>query len=148
MLAPITTGIWPRHSGDDRFLDTSGLYAVFDRDDGNHLRAGAGWVGWLREGAVLLTNNYVLLETAALLQHRIGVAAVRALHEEVTPLLRVDWVTEERHRTGMQAVLAAARKKLSLVDCVNFQTMRNRGVRTVFCFDSHFREQGFATKPL
>jgi len=65
----------------------------------------------------------------------------------VTPLLQVDWVTEERHRTGMEAVLAAARKKLSLVDCVSFQTMRTRGVRTAFCFDAHFREQGFTTKP-
>ena len=74
------------------FLDTSGLYAVFDRDDANHPRAKIAWVEWLREGAGLLTNNYVLLETAALLQHRIGVAAIRALHEEVTPLLQVDWV--------------------------------------------------------
>ena len=129
------------------FLDTSGLYAVFDRDDANHARARTAWVEWLREGALLLTNNYVLLETAALLQHRIGMAAVRALHEEVTPLVQVDWVSEERHWAGMEAVLAAARKKLSLVDCVSFQTMRNRGVHTAFCFDAHFREQGFVTKP-
>jgi predicted nucleic acid-binding protein len=129
------------------FLDTSGLYAVFDRDDANHSRAKSRWVEWLRQGAALLTNNYVLLETAALLQHRIGVMAVRALHEDVIPLLQVDWISEEQHRAGMEAMLAAARKKLSLVDCVSFQTMRNRGVRTAFCFDAHFREQGFATKP-
>jgi predicted nucleic acid-binding protein len=66
---------------------------------------------------------------------------------KATPLLQVDWVSEEQHRAGMEAVLAAARKKLSLVDCVSFQTMRNRGVRTAFCFDAHFRERGFATKP-
>jgi predicted nucleic acid-binding protein len=65
----------------------------------------------------------------------------------VTPVLQVDWVTEERHRAGMEAVLAAARKKLSLVDCVSFQTMRARGVRTAFCFDAHFREQGSAAMP-
>ena len=129
------------------FLDTSGLYAVFDRDDANHSRAKEAWVEWLREGAVLLTNNYVLLETTALLQHRIGVAAVRALHEEVVPLLQIDWITGERHRAGMEAVLAAARKKLSLVDCISFQTMRARGVRTAFCFDAQFQEQGFITKP-
>jgi uncharacterized protein len=129
------------------FLDTSGLYAVFDRDDANHAQARAAWVDWLRESTVLLTNNYVLVETTALLQHRIGVAAVRALHEEVMPLLQVDWVTEEQHRSGMEAVLAASRKKLSLVDCMSFQTMRNCGVRTAFSFDAHFREQGFVTKP-
>jgi predicted nucleic acid-binding protein len=129
------------------FLDTSGLYAVFDQDDANHSRARTAWEEWLREGTLLLTNNYVLLETTALLQHRIGVAAVRAFYEEVMPLLQVDWVSEEQHRAGMEAVLAAARKKLSLVDCISFQTMRNRGVRNAFSFDAHFREQGFGTKP-
>jgi uncharacterized protein len=129
------------------FLDTSGLYAVFDRDDENHSRAKAAWTEWLREGASLLTNNYVLVEAAALLQHRIGAAAVRALHEEVVPLLTVEWVTEEQHRAGVEALLTAGRKKLSLVDCVSFRTMRNRAVRIAFCFDAHFREQGFVTKP-
>lgn len=129
------------------FVDTSGFYAVFDRDDANHSKATGAWVEWLREGAVLLTNNYVLLETAALLQHRIGVAAVRAFHEDVLPVLQVDWISEAQHRAGVEAVLAAARKKISLVDCVSFQTMRNHGIRTAFCFDAHFREKGFATKP-
>ena len=129
------------------FLDTSGLYAVFDRDDANHSRAKTAWTDWVREGAVLVTNNYVLLETAALLQHRIGIAAVRALHEVITPLLQVDWVSAEQHRAGVEAVLAASRKKLSLVDCISFQTMRNRGLVVAFCFDAHFRELGFITKP-
>jgi len=57
-------------------LDTSGPYVVFDRDDENHARAKAAWVGWLRERATFITNNDVLVETAALLQHWIGVAAV------------------------------------------------------------------------
>lgn len=83
----------------------------------------------------------------ALLQHRIGVAAVRSFHEDVAPLLQVDWVEEERHRAAVEAVLAAARKKLSLVDCASFQTMRRYGVSTAFCFDAHFSEQGFTIQP-
>jgi len=46
-----------------------------------------------------------------------------------------------------QAVLSANRKKLSLVDCVSFQVMRETGIRTAFCFDEHFREQGFDVIP-
>lgn len=61
----------------------------------------------------------------------------------VVPLLKVEWIAEPEHATGVAAVLATARKKLSLVDCVSFQIMRRRGVRSAFCFDSHFREQGF-----
>jgi predicted nucleic acid-binding protein len=122
------TGIWLRPSDVDRFSRHIGLYAVFDRDDANHARARAAWVDWLRESGVLLTNNYVVVERTALLQHRIGIAAVRALHEEVMPLLQVEWVSEEQHRSGMEAILAASRKKLSLVDCVSFQ-MRTSGKR-------------------
>ena len=129
------------------FADTSGLYAVFDRDDVNHPKSKAVWTEWLRGGEVLVTNNYVLLETTALLQHRLGVTAVRAFYEDVVPMLQVDWVSEEQHRSAVEAMLAAARRKLSLVDCVSFQTMRRHGLRSAFCFDAHFREQGFETKP-
>jgi predicted nucleic acid-binding protein len=129
------------------FVDTSAFYAVFDRDDANHPSAKEAWAELLRETATLLTTNYVLLETTALLQHRIGVAAVRRLYEDVVPLLQLDWVTEEKYRAAVEAVLAADRKKLSLVDRVSFQTMRQYGIRTAFCFDAHFGEQGFTTKP-
>lgn len=129
------------------FVDTSGVYAVFDRDDANHAAAKDAWTTLVRESAQLLTTNYVLVETTALLQHRLGMAAVRSLYDDVVPLIQVDWITEQGHRRGVEALLAAGRKKLSLVDCVSFQTMRELGVRTAFCFDGHFREQGFTTKP-
>jgi predicted nucleic acid-binding protein len=125
------------------FVDTSAFYAVLDRDDANHSAAKRVWAALLHEKAALFTTNYVLVETAALLQHRIGLAAVRAFHEDVVPVLRVDWIAAEGHRAGMEAVLAAGRKMLSLVDCVSFQSMRQMGLRQAFCFDKHFKEQGF-----
>jgi predicted nucleic acid-binding protein len=63
------------------------------------------------------------------------------------PVLQVDWISEEGHRAGMEAVLAAGRKMLSLVDCMSFQSMRQMGLRQAFCFDKHFREQGFVLQP-
>ena len=50
------------------FVDTSAFYAILDRDDANHERAKAIWIRVLHESAGLLTNNYVLGETAALVQ--------------------------------------------------------------------------------
>jgi len=129
------------------FADTSGLYAVFDRDDLNHARSNVAWVEWLRNGEVLVTNNYVLVETTALLQHRLGITAVRVFQEDVAPVLQIEWVTEEQHRAAADAMLTASRRKLSLVDCVSFQTMRQLGLRRAFSFDAHFREQGFETRP-
>ena len=128
------------------FVDTSGFYAVLDRDDAHHGRAKAAWERLLRQ-ATLLTNNYVLIETTALVQHRLGLAALRAFSHDILPLLQVEWVSESRHRAALEALLAAARKKLSLVDCVSFQTMRECGLRSAFCFAVHYREQGFDTIP-
>lgn len=129
------------------FVDTSGIHAVFDRDDTNHQRAGEAWRRLLADHAPLLTTNYVLLETSALLQRRLGMADLQAFHDDVVPLLRIEWIEEARHQAAVEAVLAAGKRKLSVVDCVSFQVMRQLGVHTVFCFDQHFREQGFEVIP-
>ena len=129
------------------FVDTSAFYAVLDRDDANHDAAGNAWVQLLRAEHILLTTNYVLLETCALLQNRLGIAALRAFHQDIVPLLHINWISEVRHFSGVEAALAASRKRLSVVDCVAFQTMRENGVQTAFCFDRHFLEQGFAILP-
>lgn len=127
------------------FVDTSALYAVFDQDDDHHAGAAASWKQLLERVADLVTTNYVLLEVSVLLQNRLGLAALRIFHEDIAPLLSVDWIGEQQHKAASAAVLAAGRKKLSIVDCVSFESMRQHGVRTVFCYDRHFREQGFET---
>ena len=129
------------------FADTSALYALIDKDDASHSVAAKAWAGFLSGSVSLITNNYVLLETSVLLQSRLGVAALRDFHNDVAPLLAVDWVSAPNHQSGVEAVLAAQRRKLSLVDCISFQTMRERGVTDVFCFDRHFQEQGFRVVP-
>jgi uncharacterized protein len=129
------------------FVDTSALYALIDRRDACHLTASVVWERLLTSSALLVTSNYVLLETYTLLQTRMGLAAVRDFNDSVVPMLSVDWVAEERHRSGVEAVLTAQRRKLSLVDCVSFQTMRGRGISEAFTLDSHFREQGFSVIP-
>lgn len=130
------------------FVDTSGFLAVLDRDEINHQRAASAWGEVLQSDEVLTTTNYVLIETCALLQHRLGLAAVRFFQEEIVPVLRITWVDATLHHTSMSVVLAAGRKKLSLVDCVSFETMRMEGVTTAFTLDRHFREQGFTCLPV
>jgi predicted nucleic acid-binding protein len=105
------------------------------------------WSRLVREGHVLLTNSYVLIETCAILQRRLGIPALRAFHENIFPLLQVDWIGLEGHQVGVEAALAAARRHLSIVDCTSFQTMHREGVQTVFSFDRHFAEQGFEVLP-
>jgi predicted nucleic acid-binding protein len=125
------------------FVDTSALFAVLDADDQNHERAERAWANLLTQEIELICTNYVLVETSALVQHRLGMEAVRVLQEDVVPVLRVEWVDKNAHNAGVTALLIAARRQLSLVDCVSFDTMRRLGIRRAFTFDRHFIEQGF-----
>ncbi len=129
------------------FVDTSALYAVLDRDDERHEQARETWTRILSEDAPLLTSSYVLVESFALIQSRLGMEALRTFSDAVLPVIRPHWVSEEDHRTAAQAVLAADRRGLSLVDCVSFHVMRRLRVRKVFAFDQHFDEQGFRVVP-
>jgi len=128
------------------FVDTSAFFAVIDSDDDNHAAGAQTWKLLLESGVSLVTSSYVLVETAALLQNRLGMPAVRLFQQDIVPLLSVEWINADQHHAGMEAVIAASRKKLSLVDCVSFQIMRRLGIRGAFCFDGHFPEQGFITK--
>ena len=129
------------------FIDTSAFYAVLDQDDENHPEAAKVWRRLLQDDSALLTSNYVLVETSALIQRWLGIAALRAFQEDIVPLLGVEWIDEIRHRAAIEMALAASRKKLSLVDCSSFLVMREVEVRRAFCFGRHFREQGFSVLP-
>ena len=68
---------------------------------------------------------------------------VSAFIHDILPLIRVEWVDEEMHQAGMSSLLAALRRRLSLVDCISFDLIRRLGLPLVFAFDPHFQEQGF-----
>jgi len=129
------------------FVDTSAFLAVLDADDENHLKAKKRWEELISEESILVCSNYILVETLALIQHRLGMEAVRAFQEDVVPLLTLEWVNEPVHQVGIMGMLSSGRKRLSLVDCVSFDIMRRLGIRTVFAFDRHFKEQGFECIP-
>jgi predicted nucleic acid-binding protein len=129
------------------FVDTSALYAVLDRDDQNHSAAKVAWRELLEAEENLLVTNYIVVETTALVQHRLGMEAVRVLYGEIVPVLDVHWIIEADHLHAINALLATDRRKLSLVDCSSFHAMRTRMLRSAFAFDPHFREQGFELLP-
>lgn len=129
------------------FVDTSAIHALSDDRDASHPAARAAWAELLAARFSLVTTSYILLESWALLQRRLGLPVLRAFERDIKPLLEVEWVSPELHRHGVNAVFAANRRNLSLVDCVSFLVMQQGGIKTAFCFDDHFREQGFDVIP-
>lgn len=129
------------------FIDTSALLAVLDAQDGSHPKAAKIWERLVSGNDTLICSNYILVETIALIQHRLGMEAVREFQENVVPMLTVEWIDESVHHVGVMGVMTAGRKKLSLVDCVSFDVMRQLGIQSAFTFDRHFKEQGFECLP-
>lgn len=110
------------------YIDTSAFLAILDADDKNHLKAKRQWTELILQEATLVCSDYVLVESFALIQHRLGLAAVRVFHEDIFPLLTIEWVDDSTYRAGAAGVLTTARRKLSLVDFISFEVMGRLGI--------------------
>jgi predicted nucleic acid-binding protein len=129
------------------FVDTSALYPLLVRTEEGHERVAKAFSGLLADGRALTTSNYVLLETAAVLEHRLGLAPARDLEAGIVPLLRVLWVKGDIHRAAVERLFRADRRELSLVDCSSFQLMDAHGIRDAFALDEDFAREGFRVLP-
>jgi predicted nucleic acid-binding protein len=129
------------------FVDTSALYALISTEDQNLSLAVATWKQLLERADLLFTNNYVLVECFALIQNRLGIEFTRTLQSNIVQFLQIDWIGEQQHISSVNNVFIANRRQLSLVDCSSFETMRRLGIKKVFSFDEHFREQDFEVIP-
>ena len=125
------------------FVDTSALIAFLDDDDPAHSVCREAWRQAVLEAEGLVTTDYVVVEAIAVAQRRWGLDAVRTLVDELLPLIEVGPVSTEDRTAALNALLAAARRRLSLVDCVSFTVMRRLGIREYLRLDPHFEEQGF-----
>ena len=125
------------------FIDTSAFYALMDRSDRYHQKAKHLWAFLLDENVSLKTTNYIIVEALALMQSRLDFEAAHLFSKDILGLAEILWVDEPRHNLAYELWLSLGRKKLSLVDCVSFITMRHYGLETIFGFDRHFDQQGF-----
>lgn len=129
------------------FVDTSAFLAVLDAGDRSHGLAVAGWSrlleGMRSEEFSGVTHYGVALESSALVQRRLGMEALRELHDGLLATLRLEWVDEALHTRAVTAMLAAGRRGVSLVDWTSFELMKARGIRHALAFDSDFEQRGF-----
>jgi len=129
------------------FVDTSALFAILDADDLNHAQARDTWSRLLADTDELISTNYILVETLALVQRRLGMEAVKTLQDDVAPVLTIEWMDAPQHAVAINELIATGHRQISLVDWTSFGTMRRLRLRTAFAFDQDFRAQGFETIP-
>jgi uncharacterized protein len=124
------------------FVDTSALYALADRADRNHDEARLRFSAVLKAAEGLLTHNYVLVESIALIQNRIGVAAALDL-ARTADNFEIEWVDAKLHQEAIRALARSPKRRISFVDQVSFLVMRGRSVQTALAFDRDFEQEGF-----
>jgi len=126
------------------FIDTSGFYAQWDRNDPAHERAKI-WLKANRGKFIAVTTEWVIGETCTLLMargvpHLIGpfldqLAASTALRS-INPDGEILDETKRFLRRH-------ADQGYSFVDCLSFCVMNEHRVLTVLTTDVHFRKAGF-----
>ena len=129
------------------FVDTSAFLAFLDADQPRHGEVIDAWDAAVTEGRTLVTSNYVLVESFALVQRRLGLSALRALADTLLPMLRILWIDEELHAAAVASLFTAGRRRLSLVDCTSFELMRRHGLTAALALDEDFARQGFRAVP-
>lgn len=125
------------------FVDTSGFYAELDGTDPNHEKAAAAFALSLQNKWKLITTNYVLHESWAVIQARLGWNAVDAWRDRLVSLCEVVWITQDLHALGEARCRQARQRHLSLTDCISIEIMRRRGTGQAIAFDDHFCREGF-----
>ena len=124
------------------FLDTSAIYALADQADPNHATAYKKFDLASKTGERFLLHNYVLVESTALLQARLGLSSA-ILFLEDAQAFEVEWVDLELHQEAVKELEKIGKRGISLVDCTSFLVMRRKGVQIVLAFDPDFEDQGF-----
>src|SRR5664280_3870662 len=108
------------------FVDSSGLLALLDRDDGAHAGALAVFAGARTE--TLRTHAYVVVETLAVARRRFGPAAAARLIDDVLPAIDVVAVDADLHEEAVRDFRRSVESAVSLVDRTSFAFMRREGM--------------------
>lgn len=124
------------------FLDTSAVIALADRSDDNHVEAVAALAKATAQGHGVLTHNYILVESAALLKSRIGLRSALAFLSDAAKFT-IHWVTPRDHAHAVTLLAERNRRGLSLVDCMSFAVMRSYGASAALAYDADFAAEGF-----
>ncbi|MGH8167830.1 MAG: type II toxin-antitoxin system VapC family toxin [Woeseiaceae bacterium] len=127
------------------FVDTSGLYALVEKNDSHHTKARKAVENLLSAGRKLVLTDYIVDETTTLAKARSGKrVAVRVLDLlERSAGIRIEWIGSSRFEETKTMFRKHADHGYSFTDCTSFVVMNELGLTEALTIDRHFREAGF-----
>jgi len=127
--------------------DTSALLALTMRDDRHHESA----VAFVRNHpkARFVLTDLILSELATRVRARADAATAVAVATELLRSQRYQlvYVDGDLLQGGLEKMARFADKRLSLADCVSFETMERLDLAAAFSFDRDFRDCGYPMSP-
>ena len=127
------------------FVDTSAWVAFFRREDRHHEEALTIWETLARADTSLLTTEYVLAETLAVVERLMSHAGAVKVGREIlaSPSVRRVHVSRALFAATWEEYARRDAGSAGFVDTNSFVVMRDFGLRRVFSFDQDFRVAGF-----
>ena len=123
-------------------VDTSAYYALAAVDDAEHSSATHALKQLVSQRAELLTTSYVVSETVALVQARLGLAPLALFRDMLCATTSIIWIDEALHEAAWDELERLGRRDVSLVDCSLAVAGREAGIEYVFAFDPHMELLG------
>lgn len=127
------------------FVDTSGLYALVEKNDAHHRAARRAVEDLLRGGRKLVLTDYIVDETTTLANARSGKrVAMRVLDLlEQSAGIRIEWVGSLRFEATTTFFRKHADRGYSFTDCTSFIVMSELELTQALTTDKHFPEAGY-----
>jgi predicted nucleic acid-binding protein len=127
------------------WADTSFLYALFAKNDQNHVKAQAIWGACIKHRVNSVVSNLIVSELGTLLAYRFDHAiALRNVRMVLDSAVITKIYVDSEVETASLAWWGKYRdQKFSMVDCVSFELMRRTGIRKALSFDLDFSIAGF-----
>lgn len=128
--------------------DTSGLYALVDRNDPHHIRAANFLKAQAGVGSLLL-SNHVFDETMTLVKARLGMQVALQLGIRLRNSRFVEMVifSAAEEQETWRVFSHYTDKEWSYTDCACLVLARQRNIQQAFSFDHHFAQMNLVKVP-
>ena len=122
------------------FVDTSAFYAALNRRDRFHPEAASLFERATVEEWRLVTSNFVLAETHALILTRMSRELATAWLRNIPAMIAR--ISRDDEQAALRIILDYRDKAFSYCDATSFAVITRLRIRSAMAFDRHFRQYG------
>ena len=123
-------------------VDSDAFVGWMNDNDAHHKKATDVFKKIKENQIKMMTNSWVVAETATVLSHRRGQSTARKFLQKIRdtgfPVIHVD---EQLEQEATKVFELQEKKGTSMVDCGNVATIKREGIDFIFSFDKFYSKQ-------